>query len=82
MSYSQAHYLLNFLACTAFSVDRHFYSVSMKFTLVPCMKHKHLRKHIIEATDRKVVNGSGLIKWDAEIPKLAEAGSVSLRSVV
>lgn len=82
VSYIQAHYLLNFLACVAFSVNRDFYSVSMKFTLVTCMKHKHLRKHLTEAPGRKVARGYGLIKCDAEIPKLVQAGSVSLRSVV
>lgn len=82
MSYIQAHYLLNFLACTAFSVDREFYSVSLKFTLMTCGKSKHLRKHIIEATDREVAHGYRLIKCDAEIPKLVERGSISLRSVV
>ena len=82
VSYIQARYLLNFLACIAFSVGRHFYSVSVKFTLVTSTKHKHLRKHIIEATHRKVARGYGLIKCNAEIPKLVEAGSVSLCSVV
>lgn len=82
MSYIQAHYLLNFLPCIAFSGHRDFYSVSMEFILVTCTKRKHLRKHLIEATERKVARGYRLIKCDAEIPKLVEAGSVSLHSVV
>lgn len=81
-SYIESHYLQNFLSCTEFSVDRHFYSVSVKFTLVTCMKQKHLRNHVIEASDRKAAHGYRLIKCDTEIPKLGEAGSVSLLSVV
>jgi len=74
MIYIQAHFLLNFLTCIVFSVNKYFYSVPIKFTLVTCTKRKHLRKHIIEATDRKIACGYRRIKCNAEIPELVEAG--------
>lgn len=82
MSYIQAHCLLNFLACIAFSMDRRFCSVSMKFTCMACTNHKHLREHMMEAADRKVARCRGVVKCDAEIPKLGGAWSIILYSVV
>lgn len=46
------------------------------------MKHKHLRKQVIKATDTRVARGYGPIKCDGEIPKLVKVGSISRHGVV